>query len=215
MDPTQVFCPNEACPARGQTGQGNIKVHSRKEGRYRCTVCGKTFSGRKGTMFYGKKTPVDLIVLVVTLLAHGCPVSAIVAAFGLKAETVRTWAAEAGVHGEQVHGHLILGAQLDLLHVQADEMRVRIQKGMGWMAMAIMVSTRLWLGGVVSTHRDKVLIRQVADMVRACARPGALRVAVDGLTAYVQAFRRAFRHQVPGVGPGRPRLMSWEGVVIG
>src|SRR5712692_11835945 len=24
MDPTTTFCPNVACPARGQTGQGNI-----------------------------------------------------------------------------------------------------------------------------------------------------------------------------------------------
>ena len=24
MDPTTTFCPNMACPARGQTGQGNI-----------------------------------------------------------------------------------------------------------------------------------------------------------------------------------------------
>ena len=51
MDPAQVFCPNEDCPARGHVGKGNIKVHSRKERRYRCTVCGKTFSERKGTMF--------------------------------------------------------------------------------------------------------------------------------------------------------------------
>ncbi len=29
MDPTTVFCPNLACPARGQTGQGNIGIHSR------------------------------------------------------------------------------------------------------------------------------------------------------------------------------------------
>jgi transposase len=61
-------------------------------------------------MLYWKKTPADSIVLVVTLLAHGCPVRAIVAAFGVTAETVRTWAAEAGVHGAQVHRHLVLGA---------------------------------------------------------------------------------------------------------
>ena len=71
MDPTQVFCPNEACPARGQVGKGNIKVHSRKEARYRCTVCEKTFSARQETMFYRKKRPEEIIVLVVTLLAHG------------------------------------------------------------------------------------------------------------------------------------------------
>ena len=110
MDPTQVCCPNEACPARGPGGKGNITVHRRKEARYRCTVCEKTFSARRGTMCSWKKTPVDSIVLVVTLLAHGCPVRAMVAAFGVKAETVRTWAAEAGVHGAQVHRHLVLGA---------------------------------------------------------------------------------------------------------
>jgi PP-loop superfamily ATP-utilizing enzyme len=111
-----------------------------------------------------KKTPVDIIVLVVTLLAHGCPVRAMVAACGVTAETVRTWAAEAGVHGAQGHRHLVLGACWSLRHGHADEMRVRVQqgmvghademrvrmqKGMVWMAMALMVSTRLWLGGHV------------------------------------------------------------------
>jgi len=90
MAPTRVFCPNEDCPARGQGGKGTITVHRRKEARSRCTVCATTFSARRVTMVYRKKTPVDLLVPVVTLLAHGCPVSAMVAAFGLKAETVRT-----------------------------------------------------------------------------------------------------------------------------
>src|SRR5712691_13360842 len=36
MDPTTVFCPNLACPARGQTGQGNIGIHSQKEQRFIC-----------------------------------------------------------------------------------------------------------------------------------------------------------------------------------
>jgi hypothetical protein len=37
MDPTTVFCPNLACAARGQSGQGNISIHSRKEQRFLCT----------------------------------------------------------------------------------------------------------------------------------------------------------------------------------
>jgi len=40
MGRSQVFCPNEACPAKGQREKGNIKVHSRKEEWYRCSVCG-------------------------------------------------------------------------------------------------------------------------------------------------------------------------------
>jgi hypothetical protein len=29
MDPHHVFCPDPACPATAQTGEGNIKIHSR------------------------------------------------------------------------------------------------------------------------------------------------------------------------------------------
>ena len=36
MDPQARFCPNPQCPARGQTAQGNIKVHSYPQRRYRC-----------------------------------------------------------------------------------------------------------------------------------------------------------------------------------
>ena len=215
MDPTQVCCPTEACPARGPGGNGSITVHRRQQARSRCTGCAKTFRARRGTMCSWQQTPVDMLVLVVTLLAHGCPVRAMVAAFGVTAETVRTWAAEAGVHGAQVHRHLVLGACWSLRHGHADEMRVRMQQGMVWMAMALMVRTRLWLGGVVSAHRDKGLIRQLADRVRACARLGALLVAVDGLAASVNAFRCAVRSKAPRKGPGRPHLAPWVPVVIG
>jgi hypothetical protein len=52
MDPTTTFCPNQNCPARGQTGQGNIGIHSQKEQRFICHACHQTFSARKGTVFY-------------------------------------------------------------------------------------------------------------------------------------------------------------------
>ena len=32
MDPQAQFCHNADCPARGQLGLGNIRVHSRTEG---------------------------------------------------------------------------------------------------------------------------------------------------------------------------------------
>ena len=71
MDPQQVFCHNLACPARGQIGRGNISIHSQKEQLYKCKVCGKTFSARKGTIFHRRRTPEETITLVVTLQAHG------------------------------------------------------------------------------------------------------------------------------------------------
>lgn len=56
MDPQTVFCHNITCPARGQVGEGNIGIHSRKEHRYICKVCGTTFTENKGTVFYRLRT---------------------------------------------------------------------------------------------------------------------------------------------------------------
>ena len=83
MDPHTIFCPNSDCPARGQTGAGNIQVHSRKERRYKCQVCSKTFTETKGTVAYRLRTALDVVSLVVALLSHGCPVQAIFFAFQL------------------------------------------------------------------------------------------------------------------------------------
>lgn len=89
MHPQEQFCHNKDCPARGQIGKGNITVHSQKDQRYRCTVCKSTFTSSKGTELFGLKKNVELFVIVITLLAYGCPVTAIVAAYGLDVRTVR------------------------------------------------------------------------------------------------------------------------------
>src|SRR5919198_86692 len=102
MDPTTVFCPNEHCHARGQTGQGNIGIHSRKEQRFICHECHQTFSARKGTVFYRLRTAAETVVIVVTLLAHGCPVQAIVAAFGFDERTIADWWARSGRQGQAI-----------------------------------------------------------------------------------------------------------------
>jgi hypothetical protein len=44
-----------------------------------------------GTMFEGLRKPKDLIVIVVKLVAYGCPIQAIVQAFGLDERTVASW----------------------------------------------------------------------------------------------------------------------------
>ena len=96
MNPLDTFCPNLTCPARGQRGQGNIGIHEQATGRYICHVCHTPFSGRQGTLFYRRRTPEELIIQVVTLVAHGCPPPAITAAFGVQERTVRAWVAAAG-----------------------------------------------------------------------------------------------------------------------
>ncbi len=214
MDPQQVWCPNLDCPARGQRGQGTIGVHSQLERRYRCRVCGKTFGARTGTIFHRRRTDEALITQVITLVSWGCPLVAIEQAFGLQPQTVRAWLEAAGRHAETVH-HAQVMQPRDLGQVQADEVRVKTQCGIVWMAMALMVSTRLWLGGVISTRRDQTLISRLVQLVAACALVAPLLVVVDGFSSYVEAVRRAFRTREQRGGRGAPRKVPWPELCIG
>ena len=215
MNPQTVFCPNIACPARGQQGKGNIGVHSRSEGRYICHVCGQTFSASKGTLFYRLRTDSLRVMLVITLLAYGCPLQAIVKAFGFDERTVKDWWQRSGEHCRVVHEHLVEQRQFDLQQVQADEIKAKTQGGSVWLAMAMMVSTRLWLGGVISPTRDYALIEQLVAKVRRMALCRPLLLAVDGLVSYVSAFQAAFRSPLPRHGsPGRPKLVAWPNIAI-
>src|SRR6266852_7031883 len=135
MNASQVFCPNLDCMARGKIGEGNIVSHGKARARYRCKTCGKTFSAQAGTMFEGLRKPKALIVIVVTLLAYGCPVQAIVQAFGLDERTVASWRDRAGKHCQQIHQAVVQQGRLDLVHVQADEIRVKGCKMIAWMGL--------------------------------------------------------------------------------
>jgi transposase-like protein len=222
MDPQQSFCPNEGCPARGHTARGNIRIHCRTRKRLRCTVCDTTFSHRRGTPFLALKTDPAVVALVVALVAHGCPIPAIEAAFRVQRRTVRAWVERAGTHCHAVHDHLVLQPQV-LHHVQADEVFVRAQHGAPrrgsrhrWLYFfsAICVSTRLWLGGVVSPKRDLAAAAELAAMVRRAALPGPLLVVVDGFRAYVAAFTCAFRVPLRTGRRGRPRLLASASLVL-
>lgn len=214
MTPQEEFCPNMECPDRGKVGVGNIVIHSQKEQRCKCKTCGKTFSVRKGTALYGIKKDKELFVMVVTLLAFGCPVQAIVMAMGLDERTVRAWWLKSGEQSERVHEAIVGSSQLDLQHVQADEIKVKTRAGTVWMALAMMVSTRLWLGGVVSPRRDADLIKRLAAKIRQIALCRDLLLAVDGLASYVKAFQNAFRSPHHTGNKGRPRLIAWDGIQI-
>lgn len=213
MNSQETFCPNLDCPARGQVGQGNIGVHSQKRRRYICKECGQTFNERKGTAFYRLHHSVALMTVVISLLAYGCPLQAIVAAYGLDERTVRNWQARAGQQCQQVHTSLVQQPR-DLGQVQMDELRVKVQGGIVWLACALQVQTRLWLGGVVSAQRNSALIVQLVRQVRACALCRPLLFCTDGFRAYVSAIQRVFREAVPSGGRGRPHLRPWDGILI-
>ena len=141
------------------------------------------------------------MTVVLTLLCHGCPVQAIVAAFGLDERTVAAWRDRAGRHGQHFHEHLVLRGQVELGHVQADELYVKAVARRLWMAMAMAVPSRLWLGGVVSARRDLTLIMAVVRMVRRAAKSPAL----PGLCRWPGQLRDRLHPGLPRPGAHRRR----------
>jgi transposase-like protein len=211
MDPTTVFCPNRHCAARGQTGRGNISIHSQKEQRFICHACHKTFSATKGTVFYRLRTAAETVSLVVTLLAHGCPVQAIVAAFGFDERTVAAWWARSSRQGQAVHEYLVEQPR-DLGQVQAEALRVR-RCAVHCPLLFCTDGLCSYIRAIRETFRDPVHTGQggrprlrpwrhvfIAQVVKHYARRRVVatdRRIVDGTPARVETLRR--RSQGGGV----------------
>jgi len=217
MDACNQFCPNVECWSRGQIGQGNIVSHGSKRPRYKCKTCGRTFSARAGTALVGIRKSEEDFIKVTTLLAYGAPIQAIVHAFKLDERTVADWRERAGIHCEAVHKEKIEQGTLDLIHVQADEIWVKMKGTVVWVALAIMVSTRLWIAGEVSKKRDSDLIDNLMRQVRCCARSlCAILICTDGFAAYPKSIIKAFRYKVKDTpGPGASKKRVWPRLYIG
>ncbi len=214
MDPSTTFCPHATCPDKGQQGRGNIGSHSQKERRSCGRTGGKTVAATRGTALYRLHHPVEVLVLVVALVCHGCPTQAIVAAFGLDERTVAAWLHRTGRHAARVQTAVVETGQVDLGQVQADEICVKVCKGRIWQALALAAPARLWLGGDLSPTRDGALVTATLRRVAACAARTALLLCVDGVAADVGAVRTVFRVAVRTGRPGRPRLVLPETVLL-
>ena len=187
-------------------------LHSCQDQRFLCTECHKTCSATQGTAFYRLRTAAETVSLVVTLLAHGGPLHALVVAFGSDERTGAGWVARAGDQGQAVQEHLVEPPR-DLGQGQADASRGKTQGGIVWLALAMMVQTRVWLGGAVSAQRDRPLLRRLLERVRRWAAQRPLVVCTDGVVSYIRAMRETLRDpRHTGTG-GRPRLRPWRHVL--
>src|SRR3954452_16914565 len=202
MDPSSVACPNLACPDKGVVGAGNMGIHARTEARYRCRTCGRTCAATTNTPLYRLHPPAATMTVVLTLLLHGCPIPAIVAAFGLDERTVRAWLHKAGAHAARLHEHLV--TDVTVHQVQADEVRVRVRGGAVWAAVALDVGSRLWLATAVARRRDGMLIHLLLRRTLADLAIRAFLLAVDGFARDVTAARPpagAGADRAPGTPP--------------
>ncbi len=167
-------------------------------------------------MMEGLRTDAETVTTVVTLLSYGCPTQAIVHAYGLDERTVADWQKRAGKQCQRVHHAIVEQGHVKSQHIQADEIRAKGRKLIIWIALAMDVTTRLWMAGVVSTSRDRRLIDRLFQHVRACCQfVQALLVCTDGFAAYPNSIVRAFREKVKKKeGRGRCSLQAWPGLCI-
>jgi len=208
LHPELVACPH--CQATGRIG-----VHSQAERRYICHACKRTFAESHGTPLHDLKYPVWVVVLVLTLLAHGCPVAAIAVAFMLDPRTVLAWQRKAGAHAEQIQAAVVCNGGVELGQVQADELCVNTQHGKVWMATAMSVFARLFLWGEVSAHRDTGLVDKLFAQVRRAANGiQPILVAVDGFAAYPKVILKHFATVVRSGKVGRPPRVPWADLHI-
>ncbi len=150
-----------------------------------------------------------MLTLVLTLLLHGCPIPAIVAAFGLDERTVRAWLHKAGAHAALLHDRMAVG--VEARQVQADEIRVRVRGGAVWAAIALDVGSRLWLATAVARRRDGLLVHLVLRRTLTTLAGRTFLLAVDGFASYIGAARTLIRVPEQTGRRGRPPLVWPEG----
>jgi hypothetical protein len=85
------------------------------------------------------------------------------------------------------------------------------------MGLAMEVSSRLWLAGIVQPTRDPLLADRLVQRVRRCACGASqLLICVDGWAPYPKAILRAFADQVKeGIQAGREQMQIWPQLLIG
>lgn len=203
LNPALMVCPH--CSEAKK-----IWIHSQKERRFKCASCQRTFSERCGTPLFRLGYPSWVVILVLALLAGGCPIPAIVFAFRLDERTVASWQQIAGQHGQRVQVEKVCQGQLVSQQIQSDEMWVKTQFGSVWMATALDVFSRLFIWGEVGIERNTSLMERVVVKVAAALRRGQPFVWVtDGFGGWKQAIVNVLRTPSYTGQPGRPRLLLW------
>ena len=212
MDPTTTCCPHLACPARGQTGQGTMGLHACKDKRCICTECPKPCSATQGTACERLRTSAETVRLVGTRLAHGCPLHALVVALGSDERTVAGWGARGGAQGQAVQEPLVEPPRA-VGQGQAEEVRVKKQGAMVWMALARMVRTRLGRAGEGSAQpcHGAEAWPEGAGAPRGAAAPPRWAVPLGASRLGAQGVRRGALRGLPerrGVLGGAPGAIA-------
>jgi IS1 family transposase len=227
VDTSRQFCPQDECLYYGWLGRGNIIANGHPGGglwrQCRCKACGCYFLETSGTVFFGKRQAVPVLLFVLAALVEGLGIRAAGRVFGLDHDTIQAWLVSAA---GQLSGlaHHFLG-ELDVEQVQLDELyapTVQLKQSEAellalpderplWLWTAMDPVSKLLLVGMVG-QRSLAVAQTVVHLVRQRLAPGCLPLfTTDGLAHYQTALLTHFGHwlQPPPTPSGRTRKPRW------
>jgi IS1 family transposase/transposase-like protein len=158
----------------------------------KCQACGKKFSTRRNTILYRLKTHSTLVEKILWLLVLGVDASALEEVFGVREITIRTWLCRSGMQGKKLHERFM--AELELVHVQLDELWANVKDGSQdmWLWTASDVKSKLLPVMQVGGRSQEVAFSVVHEL-KGRLMTGCVPVfSTDGLRHYFYALTAHF-----------------------
>ena len=232
VDTSHHFCPNPDCVYRGRVGLGNISSNGHPNGgpwrQLYCRQCEGYVLETHGTIFHGKRVPVELIVHVLACLAEGLGIRATARVFEVDPDTVLRWLMEAAEHLQAFSRYFL--CDVHVRQIQLDELYAllsAVKDGEISEAEAIQRLSRSphWVWGAIDPVTKLLLAIDVGDRTLAMAQCFVHQVArvlapdcvplfvTDGFKEYITALLTHFGHWIQperrqGKGPRpKPRWM--------
>src|SRR6266511_1106091 len=211
VDTSMHFCPHPTCDYRGWSGLGNLRANGHPNGgpwrQFHCTSCGGYVFETHGTIFHGKRVPMDLIVRVIACLAEGLGIRATARVFEVDPNTVLHWLAEAADQLQAFSrcflcdGH-VRQVQLDELYavlsavddgeLSEDEAIQSLSRSPHWVWTAIDPESKLLLAIDVGERTLAMALCFVHQVVQALAPDCVPLFLTDGYKEYLPALLAHF-----------------------
>jgi len=229
IDTSRHFCPNPACAYRGWVGWGNLRANGHPSGgpwrQLLCVVCRRYFLETLGTLFHGKRAPVELIVRVIACLAEGLGIRGTARVFEVDPNTVLQWLVDAAEQLQAfsryvLHDVQVQQVQLDELfallsavktgEVPAAEAIERLDRSPSWVWTAMDPESKLLLAIDIGDRTLAMAQRVVHHVTQVLAPDCTPLFLTDGFREYLTALLTHYGHWVQPEHPQAkgPRLKS-------
>jgi transposase-like protein len=87
----EQYCDHPTCRCYQKKYGDNLRLKSRKNDQLYCNACNRSFSVRRGTMFYNLCTDINKVITTLQLVVSGMGVNAIYRQTRVRPETIASW----------------------------------------------------------------------------------------------------------------------------